>query len=85
MSRINIYRAFLLTLELDGHIPAAAALGCPQDDVIQAITQVEEEFNASLLVCRKTGAWLTSEGKLLLPRILAKAEATDGSGEEERA
>lgn len=76
MSRINIYQAFLLALELDGHIPAAAVLGCPQDDVIQAITAVEEEFNAPLLVCRKTGAWLTSEGKQLLPQIQAKAEAS---------
>ncbi len=73
MSGINIYRAFLLALELDGHIPAAAALGCPQNDVIQAVTQVEEEFNAPLLVCRKTGAWLTEEGKALLPAIRAKA------------
>ena len=79
MSEINIYRAFLLALELDGHIPAAAALGCPQDDVIQAITKVEEEFNAPLLVCRKTGAWLTMEGKELLPRIRAKAAEAEGN------
>ncbi len=77
MSDINIYQAFLLTLELDGHIPAARALGCAQDEVIQAITAVEEEFNAPLLVCRKTGAWLTSEGKQLLPCIRAKAEQPD--------
>lgn len=77
MSGVNIYRAFLLALELDGHIPAARVLGCPQDEVIQAISQVEEEFNAPLLVCRKTGAWLTSEGKELLPRIRARAEAVE--------
>lgn len=70
---VNIYRVFLLALELDGHIPAAAALNCPQQEVIRAISQVEEEFNAPLLVCRKTGAWLTSEGKALLPRIREKA------------
>ena len=44
--------------------------------MIQALTAVEEEFNAPLLVCRKTGAWLTSEGKQLLPQIQAKAEAS---------
>lgn len=75
MSGIDIYKAFLLALELDGHIPAARALGCPQDEVIQAITAVEEEFNAPLLVCRKTGAWLTSEGKELLPLIQERADA----------
>ena len=74
MSGINIYRAFLLTLELDGHIPAARALDCPQLEVIQAVSQVEEEFNAPLLICRKTGAWLTREGRELLPRIREKAE-----------
>ena len=73
MSELNIYRAFLLALELDGHIPAARALGCRQNDVIRAVTQVEEEFNAPLLVCRKTVAWLTSEGRELLPRIREKA------------
>ena len=41
--------------------------------MIQAITAVEEEFNAPLLVCRKTGAWLTNEGKQLLPFIQARA------------
>ena len=75
MSELNIYRAFLLAWQLDGHIPAAAALGCPQNDVIQAITRVEEEFNAPLLVCRKTGAWLTEEGKVLLPRIRERADS----------
>ena len=76
MSGIDIYKAFLLALELDGHIPAAQALNCPQDEVIRSITAVEEEFNAPLLVCRKTGAWLTSEGKQLLPLIRARAEAS---------
>ncbi len=74
---VDRYQAFLLTLELDSHIAAAQRLACSQEEVIRAISALEDELGAPLIVCRKTGAWLTGEGRKLLPLIRSRAAAPE--------
>lgn len=74
---VDKYQALLRTIELESHIAAAERLGCGQEEVIRAIAALEDEYNAPLLICRKTGAWLTPEGRRLLPLLRARAAADD--------
>lgn len=66
---IDKYTIFLEVVEAGSITTAAQRLGYTQSGVSHAVNSLEEEFGFPLLLRRKSGVALTSEGQRLLPEM----------------
>ncbi len=72
---IQKYLAFLKVIECGSITKAAEALSYSQSGVSRMIQEVEKELGLSLLERGRGGICLTSDGRMLLPRIQALCDA----------
>ncbi len=63
------YQAFVKTVEYKSFTKAAAELKCSQSGVSRMISDLEREWQVSLLARSRSGVRLTAEGQKLLPYV----------------
>ena len=68
-SNLQKYQAFLKTVEYGSFTKAAELLNYSQSGISRMISDIEKEWNLTLLERGKAGVFLTSQGEKLLPFI----------------
>ena len=76
------YQAFLKTVEYGSFTKAAEFLNYSQSGISRMISDIEKEWNLTLLERGKAGVWLTSEGEKLLPFIQSLCRECDALKEQ---
>ncbi len=76
------YQAFLKTVEYGSFTKAAEFLNYSQSGISRMISDIEREWNLTLLERGKAGVWLTSEGEKLLPFIQSLCRECDALKEQ---
>lgn len=72
---IQKYKAFIKTIELGSFTKAAESLGYSQSGISRMISDLETEWNVTLLERNKSGLKLTSDGLKILPYAKSVCEA----------
>lgn len=81
-SNLQKYQAFLKTVEYGSFTKAAELLNYSQSGISRMISDIEKEWNLTLLERGKSGVWLTSQGEKLLPFIQRLCERYDALKEQ---
>lgn len=68
-ANLQKYQAFVKTIEYGSFTKAAEILNYSQSGISRMIGDLEKDFGLILLERGRSGVWLTSEGKTLLPFI----------------
>ena len=68
-TNIQKYLAFLKTVELKSFSKSAQALSYSQSGISRMVSDLEKEWNISLLERGKNGVTLTSDGLKILPYV----------------
>ncbi len=81
-SNLQKYQAFLKTIEHGSFTKAAELLNYSQSGISRMISDLEKEWNLTLLERGRSGVWLTSQGEKLLPFIKSLCREYDALQEQ---
>lgn len=81
-SNLQKYQAFLKTVEYGSFTKAAELLNYSQSGISRMISDIEKEWNLTLLERGKAGVWLTSQGETLLPFVQSLCREYDALKEQ---